>query len=119
MTSVFGIESEADDDARGIDLPEDKQEEKTADLRSAASAEPKKTGKKTKLPSQLAEEEKLVEQVKQRIAELDIGEMCASNGYNPETAATVTNRAFLAQSDKSIMDKFNDFKKQQEKEEAA
>lgn len=112
LTSVFGIESESDDDARGVDPPK-----KTADLRSAASDEPKKTEKKTKLPSQLAEEKKLIEQVKQRIVETETGEMCAANGFNPETADTAVLRGFLAQPDAMLQGKLKAFKKLQEEEE--
>lgn len=109
LTSVFGICSEPDDDARGIDQPKEEEEK----------SPPKKTGTQNKLPSQLEEEKKLVKQCLLRIEETETGEMCASNGYNPETAEVATNRAFLAQSDAALKGKLNKFKKSQEEEEAA
>ena len=111
LTSVFGIESEADDDARGID-------QATQEDSTPPKKEEKKTGKKTKTPSQLAEEKKLIDQVKLRIEATKTGEMCASNGFNPDTAETAVNRAFLAQSDAMLLGKLKDFKKQQDEEES-
>lgn len=106
LTSVFGLATEEDGDAKGKDRPKPKKE-----------APPPK--KKVVLPSQQAEEDKLREQVKLRLKETGAEEMAAGNGLNVDTAAVQTLRAILAYSDAKIAEKVKAFEKAQEQKEAA
>lgn len=109
LTSVFGLATETDEDAKG----KDKAKQVATPVTKPA---PKKV---VKLPSQQAEEDKLREQVKLRLKETGAEEMAAGNGLNVDTAAVQTLRAILAYSDAKMAEKVKAFEKSQEQKEAA
>lgn len=111
LTSVFGLATEEDGDAKGKDKPK-----KSAPAPKKPAPAPKK---ETKLPSQQAEEDKLRDQVKLRLKETGAEEMAAGNGLNVDTAAVQTLRAILAYSDAKMAEKVKAFEKSQEQKEAA